>query len=123
MVALVALLAQQESLGHQLNAFGFVGVFRVAGHAAAFGLDGDGVGVGGGDEVELGGEAKGVAAEGDRAGDGGRLVAWLFFLFFGYRSGVAGVVGGIWQDVVELVGASVDVAALDGEGVVGPAWA
>lgn len=113
----VAVLAEEQALGHELDAFGLPGSFGVVGHPATFGLDRNGFVADAGDEVELGGEPEGGGGEGDGAGDGGRLVAprkfpWVVG-FIRFRSGLG-------QNMVELIDASVDVPAFGGVVVVFP---
>ena len=115
-VAGVAVLAEQQALDHELDAFGFPRAFGVLRNAAALGVDRHRLIARGADQVELGAEAQRRRLERDRAGDGGRVVAPAPGSI---NRRVAGF--GFRQRVVEPVDAAVHVAAVDGVGVVGPA--
>ncbi|MEX0745722.1 MAG: tyrosine-type recombinase/integrase [Phycisphaeraceae bacterium] len=58
MVAVVAMLAQEQRLGHELHAFRFPASLGIVGHAAALGVDRHRLLAIGTDQVELGGQAK-----------------------------------------------------------------
>jgi len=129
MIALVTVLAEQKALGHKLNAFWFPGSLFIVGHTTSLGLDGHSLVVGGGNQVKLCRQAKGLAAQCNAAADGGRFIAgWrgglasavvVFVAWFLVGVGVC-ILFWIRQDVIEFIHAAVDISALLREGIISP---
>jgi hypothetical protein len=114
-IAGVAVAAEEQSLGHDLGAFGRVGAVGDVGDAAAFGFHGDGLATFGiaGDEVELAHEAEVIGGEGNGAGD---LRRWIAFGIFG-----GCFFCGFGEDLVDAVNAAVDRLSFESEVIVLPA--
>lgn len=120
MVALVAMLAQEQPLGHQLNPFRLPGALLVLGNAAAFRFDGHGLWTGSGDQIELGGDAEAVAGEGHRTSDPGRFVVVGWARTTGGRRATRSIRFGVRQHVIELVHAPMGFLAFRRVDVVRP---
>lgn len=120
MVAAVAVLPEQEPLGHELHALRLPAPLGVVGDASALGVHGHRLVSRGGDEIQLGDDPQTRRAESDRARDGRPLVAIVL--------GACGIVRtvrtiariGNRQHVIEPVHAAVCVLAFHRVDVVLP---